>query len=525
MTHSLFLARAARRAGLGAVALASLALAAGCTVGPDFKRPDKPKDTGYTPESLAPQTSSASVTDAGAAQTFEPGADIPGEWWQLFRSTELNALIDRALKANPDLDAAQASLRQAKELLYAQQGTLFPTLTANGQAENEKTNGASSGLPPATTVAIFGVTTGSLNIVYNADIWGGGRRSVEAQAAQVEFQRFQLEATYLSLTSNVVVAAVNLASLRGQIAAIQAIIKIETDGLHVVQTQFNLGGASRADVLTQQAALTATQAELPPLQKQLAQQRNQLMTLLGAPPTEDAGQGFLLSNLHLPEELPLSLPSQLVEQRPDVRSAEAQLHTASADIGVAIANQLPQLQLTGQWGVSSGGFATLFLPGSGIWTLSSSLAHTLFDAGQLEHQKLASIAAFDKAAAQYRSTVLSAFQDVANALRALQSDADTLKATVAAEQTAQASLNLSRQQYELGAVNYLTLLNAQQQYQNALINRVRAQASRYSDTAALFQALGGGWWHRSDVKPESNGKPGVFNLPPVQDIKLPRPGH
>ncbi|HEY6981911.1 efflux transporter outer membrane subunit [Reyranella sp.] len=520
---SSFLSRAARRAGLGSLVLASLT-AAGCTVGPDFKRPAKPTETGYTPESLAPKTASAGVADGGAAQTFDPGADIPGQWWELYRSSELNALIDQALKANPDLDAAQASLRQANELLYAQQGALFPTISANGKAEQQRFNGATTGLVgPA---SVFGVTTGSLNISYSPDVWGGTRRSVEAQAAQAEFERFQLEATYLTLTSNVVVAAVNLASLRAQIAATEDIIRIQTDSLRVVQTQFDLGGAARSDVLTQQAALTATQAQLPPLQKQLAQQRNQLMTLLGKPPTEDAGQGLRLSTLHLPEELPLSLPSQLVEQRPDVRSAEAQLHTASANVGVAEAAQLPQFQISGLWGVASAGFSTFFAPGSGVWSLGLSLAQTLIDGGQLEHKKLAAAAAYDKAAAQYRSTVLSAFQDVANALRALQSDADTLKATVAAEQTAQASLNLAQQQYQLGAVNYLTLLNAQQQYQSALVNRVRAQGQRYADTAALLQALGGGWWNRTDVRPESKGKPGgVVNVPPVQDVKPPRAGH
>jgi NodT family efflux transporter outer membrane factor (OMF) lipoprotein len=520
MTHSQILARAASCASVATIVLVGLA---GCTVGPDFLRPAKPKIEGYTPEALAPQTASASVTDAGAAQTFNAGADIPGQWWELYRSSELNTLIGQALKANPDLDAAQASLRQAKETLYAQQGTLFPTLSGSAQGTQERLSFASSGSPGLNEV--FGVTTGSLSISYNADVWGGGRRSVESQAAQVEFQRFQLEATYLTLTSNVVVAAVNLASLREQVAATQTIIKIESDGLDVVQTQFNLGGASRADVLTQQATLTATQATLPPLQKQLAQQRNQLMTFLGLPPTDDAGQGFRLATLRLPEELPLSLPSQLVEQRPDIRSAEATLHSASADIGVAIANQLPQLNLTGQYGAASAGLATLFMPASGIWNVGAGLTHTIFDGGQLEHKKLAAVAAFDKAAAQYRSTVLSAFQDVANALRALQADADTLKATVEAEQVAQASLGLSQQQYQLGAVNYLTLLNAQQQYQNALLNRVKAQATRYSDTAALFQALGGGWWNRNDIRPESNGKPGVFNLPPVQDIHLPRAGH
>jgi NodT family efflux transporter outer membrane factor (OMF) lipoprotein len=495
----------------------------GCTSGPDFVRPDKPKEQGYTPENLVPQTAAAEVTDGGAAQAFVPEADIPGQWWTLFRSGELNALIDEALKANPNLDAAQASLRQANEALYAQQGSLFPTISANGSATQQRVSGVSQG-GSVSQQFVYGVTTGSLNISYNADIWGGVRRSVEAQRAQVEFQRFQLEATYLTLTSNVVVAAINLASLRGQIAATEAIIKIEIDALRVVESQFNLGGASRADVLAQQAALTATQATLPPLQKQLAQQRNQLMTLIGKPPTYDAGQGLVLASLKLPEELPLSLPSQLVEQRPDVRSAEAQLHTASANIGVAIANQLPQVTLNGLWGMASGGLSTAFMPGTGIWTLGASIAQTLFDGGKLEHTKRAAVAAFDTAAAQYRSTVLLAFQDVANALRALQADADTLKATVAAEQTAAASLALVQQQYQAGAVNYLTLLNAQQTYQNALINRVKAQAQRYSDTAALFQALGGGWWNRTDVDPRSKGAPGAFNLPPVQDIKLPRGG-
>ncbi len=505
-----------------AVVVAAVALTAGCTIGPDFNRPAKPKVEGYTPEALAPQTASAEVTDGGAAQTFKPGADIPGQWWALYRSAELNGLIEAALKANPDLDAAQASLRQANELLYAQQGTLFPTLSGNAAAQQEKFNGATFGTP--SNPIVFGVTTASLNISYNIDLWGGGRRSVEAQAAQAEFQHYQLEAAYLTLTSNVVVAAVNLASLRAQIAATEDVIRILTDSLRVVETQFNLGGASRADVLVQQSALTSEQALLPPLQKALAQQRNQLMTLLGRPPTDDAGQGLELASLHLPEQLPLSLPSQLVDQRPDVRSAEAQLHTASANIGVAAAAQLPQFNITGLLGAASGGFSTLFLPASGVWTMGASLAQTLFDAGQLEHKKLAAVAAYDKAAAQYRSTVLSAFQDVANALRALQTDADGLRAATAAEQTAEASLKLSQEQYQLGAINYLTLLVAQSAYENALLVRVKAQAARYSDTAALFQALGGGWWNRTDVDPKSKGEPGVLWLPPVQDVKLPRAG-
>ncbi len=515
------LARTTRRLGGGAVAFVAMAIAAGCTVGPDFKAPDKPAIEGYTPENLVPRTASAPV-HGGEAQSLTFGADIPGQWWQLYRSTELDALVEQALKANPDLDAAQASLRQANELLYAQQGALFPTISANGSGTQQLSNGLQTGLPSTT---MFGVTTASLSVSYALDVWGGTRRQVESQAALAEYQRFQLEATYLTLTSNVVVAAVNLASLRGQIAATNEIIRLQADSLKLVQTQFSMGGASQADVLAQQATLTQSQATLPPLQKQLAQQRNQLMTLLGKPPTEDAGQGLQLASLRLPQDLPLSLPSQLVEQRPDVRSAEAQLHAASANIGVAVANQLPQFTITGQLGTAAAGLGSLFGPGTALWSIGASVAQTLLDGGQLEHKKRAAVAAFDKAAAQYRSTVLLAFQDVANALRALQADADALAATTAAERAAQQSLDLSQQEYQFGSISYLTLLNAQQTYQNALINRVKAQAARFADTAALFLALGGGWWNRADVDPGSLGRPGVFWLPPLQDVKPPRPGH
>ncbi len=503
--------------------VAGAVVLAGCTAGPDFKRPDKPKEQGYTPEQLAPTTSSAPV-EGGQPQTFVERRDIPGDWWTLFRSQELNGLIEQALKANPDLDVAQASLRQANENLYAQQATLFPTITGNLSGQNALASGATFG--QSGTSFYYGVNTASLNISYSPDIFGGTRRQVESSAAQAEFQRYQLEATYLTLTSNVVVAAVNLASLRGQITATQQVIKLESDALEVVRTQFNLGGASQADVLTQEATLRATEATLPPLQKQLAIQRNQLMTLIGQPPTVDAGTGLQLASFQLPEELPLSLPSQLVEQRPDIRSAEAQLHAASANIGVAVSAQLPQFTITGLLGFTSAGVAAMFAPGTNVWSLGLSIAQTLFDAGKLDHQKLAAIAAYDKAAAQYRSTALSAFQDVANALRALQTDADGLKTAVAAERTAQASLSLSQSQYQVGAINYLTLLNAQQTYQNAVVNRVKAQGQRYSDTAALFQALGGGWWNRSDVDPKSLGNPNRrFWAPPVDEIHLPRAGH
>ena len=296
---------------------------------------------------------------------------------------------------------------------------------------------------------------------YAPDVFGGTRRQIESLAAQAEYQRFQLEAAYLTLTSNVVVAAVQEASLRGQIAATQDIIKDQAQQLNLVRQRFALGGASQADVLTQEAQLAQTRATLPPLQKQLAQTRNQLTALAGRLPSHEAEEKFDLASMRLPRDLPVSLPSQLVAQRPDVRAVEAQLHAASADIGVATANQLPQFTITAALGTAATGFTNMFAPGTGVWSIAGGIAQTLFDAGTLLHKKRAAVAAFEQTAAQYRSTVIRACQNVADTLRALQADADALVAQAAAERSAVASLDLARRQYQLGAIDYLTLLNAQ----------------------------------------------------------------
>jgi NodT family efflux transporter outer membrane factor (OMF) lipoprotein len=483
-----------RAKSLGAVTIA-LTLG-GCMVGPDFERPAAPTDTGYTPEPLVTRTASVN-TRGGEAQHFMPERDIPGDWWTLFRSPPLNRLIEDSLRANPDLDAAQAALRQAQENLYAGRGALFPQANVSFQAEKERFSGAEFGQP--NTHAVFGLVTPTLNISYAPDVFGGTRRQIESLAAQADNQRFQLEATYLTLTSNVVVAAVQEASLRGQIDATQAIIRDQEQSLNLVHERFNLGGASQADVLTQEAQVAQTRATLPPLQKQLAQTRDQLTALAGQLPAHEVSQTFALDSMRLPQDLPLSLPSQLVEQRPDVRAAEAQMHSASAEIGVATANQLPQFSITGSLGTASNSFTNMFGPSTGIWTIAGGVVQTLFDAGTLLHKKRAAVAAFEQTAAQYRSTVIKACQNVADTLRALQSDADALVAQAAAERAALASLSLARTQYQLGAIDYLTLLNAQRTWQQARINLVQAEANRYADTAALFQALGGGWWHRGDV--------------------------
>jgi NodT family efflux transporter outer membrane factor (OMF) lipoprotein len=472
-----------------------LALTA-CAVGPDFTPPAPPDATGYTREPLAGRTDAAR-TRSGEAQQFIANMDIPGQWWTLFRSQPLNRLIEQALQANPDLDAAQAALREAKENLYAGQGALFPKAGLGLQAEREAISGATFGQPGLHET--LSLVTPTLNISYAPDVFGGTRRQIESLAAQAEYQRFELEAAYLTLTSNVVVAAVQEASLRGQIAATEDIIRSQADQLRVVRQRFNLGGASRAEVLTQEATLAQTRADLPPLQKQLAQTRDQLTALAGRLPDKEISETFDLTQLRLPEDLPVSLPSRLVEQRPDVRAAQAQLHAASAEIGVATANQLPQFSISAALGTVATSFTNLFAPGSGVWSITGGISQTLFDANALLHKKRAAVAAFEQTAAQYRSTVIKACQNVADSLRALQSDADALAAQTNAERSAFASLDLTRRQYQLGAIDYLTLLNAQRTWQQARISLVQAEANRYADTAALFQALGGGWWHRTDV--------------------------
>jgi NodT family efflux transporter outer membrane factor (OMF) lipoprotein len=486
---------------LGITLAASITLAA-CAVGPDFTPPAAPAVDGYTPETPANPISTAD-TKAGTAQRFDMGQDLPGEWWDVFHSDALDQLVKRALAANPDLDAAQAALRQARENMYAGQGALFPTVSSSFQPTRQRISGAAFGVPSDSPT--LSLVTAQLSVSYAPDVWGGTRRQVESLAAQVDYQRFELEATYLTLTSNIVVAAINEASLRGQIAATQDIIKADSDQLNVVRQQFEAGGASQADVLTQEATLAQSRATLPPLRKQLAQQRDQLIALLGGLPNESLAAQFDLSDLKLPEDLPVSLPSSLVEQRPDVRASEAQFHVASANLGVAIANQLPQFSIGGGVGTEGVGFSNLFTPATGIWSIAGGITQTLFDAGTLMHKKRAAAAALDGAAAQYRSTVIRAFQNVADSLRALQFDADTLHEQAAAERAASDSYDLARVQFRAGAISYLTLLNADRTWQQARLSLVQAEAMRFSDTAALFQALGGGWWHRTDVAASPNG--------------------
>lgn len=477
-----------------AVLVLAAALGA-CTVGPDFRRPAPPAVDGYTAQPLPAATAAADVP-GGVSQRFVAGGDIPAQWWTLFRSPLINDLIAQAFAANPDVAAAQAALKRANEDVLAQQGELYPRVDGNLSAGRQRQSQAGTGGFGPTVYNLFNASVG---VSYALDVWGGTRRQIEALRAQADYERFQLEATYLTLAANVVTTAVQIASLRAQVAVTNDIIGIQEEQLGVLRRQFDLGAIAVSDVLAQEAALAQLRATLPTLQKSLAQTYNQLAALVGRFPSEDGAHAFDVSTLHLPEFLPVSLPSKLVEQRPDVRAAEALLQSASAQVGVATANLLPQITLSADYGRAATEIGSLFSSGMGFWSIAAGLTQPIFNGQQLEHQRRAALATFDQAAAQYKSTVLAAFQNVADALRALQFDADSLASLRAAEQSAVRSLDLARTQFSAGAINYLTLLNAQRTLQDARLNLVQAQARRFADTAALFQSLGGGWWNRADV--------------------------
>jgi len=467
-----------------------LMLPLGACVGPNFHRPKAPDVERYTVEPIEPQTASADGP-GGAAQRFLTQQDVPRTWWTLFGSRELDNLVDEALKRNPQVQAAQGALRQALENTAAQHGSYFPLVQGNFDAQRSRD--ATGVLAPTLSsgTPLYNLFTPQVTVSYVPDIFGLNRRMVESLSAQAEATRFQLDATYLTLTANVVTAAIQEAQLRDQIAGTERVIGLERESLDVLRRQLSLGAVAEADVYAQDAALAQLEAALPPLHKQLHQARDQLAVLTGHYPADFKPPHLTLAELTLPLDLPLGVPSRLIERRPDVRAAEAELHAATAQVGVAIANMLPQITITGDIGSTAPVFAELFKPGTGFWTIGASASQTLFEGGTLIHRKRAADAALTQASAQYRLAVLTAFQNVADALHALDADADALQAASRAEQSAQKSLGVAHHQLELGSVTYLALLNAEQTYQQAEISLVQARANRYADTAALFQALGG----------------------------------
>jgi NodT family efflux transporter outer membrane factor (OMF) lipoprotein len=478
------------------LALGSVIVLAGCAVGPNFHRPADPTTDSYT-EQKQPVVLSSAVAEAdtapadGGAQTFVTGQEPPAQWWHEFGSADLDALVAEALHANPNVQAAEAALRQAQENVAAGRGAYFPQVQLTGDASRNR-NAVQVLAPTLSSGApIFNLYTPQVSVSYIPDLFGANRRQVESLQAQAQASGDEYDAAYLTLAANVVTAAVQEAGLRAQIAATRQIIDTEVESVQVMQHQLELGAIAEADLLAQESALALLEATLPPLQKGLDQQRDMLAVLTGHLPSDPPAAQFELDAIRLPATIPLSVPSKLVERRPDVRAAEAQLHAATANVGVAIANMLPQITLSGSLGSVATTTGTIFAGQSEFWSVGASLSQTLFAGGTLLHRERAARAALDQAGDEYRQAVLTAFQNVADALRALAADADAVQAADRAATLSQTSLDIARRQYEIGAVNSLSLLIAQQTFQQALINRAQARTNRYVDTAALFQALGG----------------------------------
>lgn len=467
--------------------------ASGCAVGPDFIRPEPPQTKGYT----VGQGPEATIAADGRSQHFGEGARIAADWWRLFNSPAIEAVIKDALANNPGLQAAQASLRQGQYDLRAGYGIFFPQVNAGFGAEREKSAPAQLGLSSQQS-SIFNLFTLQSTVGYVLDVFGGQRRMVESLQAQVDFQRYELQGTYLALYGNIVNTIIAQAAYREEIEATIRIIGIMKEQVEVTEAQAQAGTVPYTNVVSLQGQLAAAEATLPPLRQRLSQAGHLLATLAGHAPAEWTQPEVHWADLSLPRELPLTLPSELVRRRPDILAAESQLHSAGADIGVATAAMLPSITLSGAYGWSSNSMGSLFKGMSSAWNLGADVAAPVFHGGSLWFERKAAIEAYNQSMAGYRQTVLNAFAQVADTLRALENDAAALKAQSDVLKASEEALGLVRANYLAGVAGYLQVLAADAQYSQARIGCLQASAQRFQDTVALFVALGGGWNEESN---------------------------
>lgn len=496
---------AAKRIGARALALGLLSALSSCAVGPNYEKPAAPTVQRYTaapPAATVPAASSLS-TPVAAAQTLSYGTDPNLEWWKNFGSPALDELISQALAHNPDLAAAQATLREAQFNLKAANGIFYPQVSLGLGGERTRSSGAASG--GITGPQLYNLYTGQVSVSYYPDVFGLNRLVARSQEAQVDIARDQLMAARLTIEGNVINTALNLAALEEEVAAIQKSVADQQQILTLIRTQYRLGSGSQFDVLTQESQLASSAARVPALEQARDAARHLLATYLGRFPAEASGLNTpVLTSLHLPAALPVSLPSTLVRARPDILAAEAQLRAANAQVGENVARMYPTLQLTGDFGSQANNTGMLFDPAARIWNLAAGLVLPLFEGGTLKARKQASEAAYQAVFANYQSAVLGAFRNVADVLRALQHDSALLDAQARAMQSARQAFDLVRTQYQVGAVTYLRLLTSETQYENARIAFVQAEAQRYADTAALYVALGGGEWTATRGAPDKN---------------------
>ena len=467
-------------------AFATSLVMTGCAVGPNYHRPPLSPAAGYgsatSPVSEAPQ--------------LQLGGDVSAEWWRTFHCAALDALVAEALNNNQTITAARAALKAAHETVLAQKGYYFPSIQGSIQPSRQHF-AETLASPTASGDSLYTLTTSELSISYTPDVFGSNRRQVENLVALEEAQRFELAAARTTLANNVVAAAVQDASLRAQIDATNLIISDQQHILTSLRRQFQLGQASQADIAAQEALLAQSEATLPPLQKQFEINRDLLAALVGRTPSEPPSATFQLSDFASPGELPMSLPARLVAQRPDVRMAEAQLHAASAAIGVAVAARLPNLDIEGAVGSSTLGLGVSLSNNATFWSVAANLVQPIFEGGTLLHRQRSAEAAYDQAKAQYETTVVGAFQNTADTLHAIEQDSATAAAQARARAAASHSLRIAEQQLGLGDISPVVLMGAEQAEAQARLALAQAQASQYQDVAALFQALGGGWWNQS----------------------------
>ena len=471
------------------LALLLAAACAGCTVGPDFRTPDPPAVDRYVPG-----------PPPAIAIEARPDRDLPAEWWTLFGSPELDALVRRALAHSPTLEQARARLVEARELRGARAGaTELPAINATGGIVRQRIDPATVGFPQAPNPGPFTVYSVGADVSYAFDIFGGTRRELEGLAAQVDYQAYELEAARLSLAANVVTTAISLAAMRAQIESTEAILAAQGNTLSIAEKRYAAGGVAEVEVRNQQALVAETKASLPPLQAQRDRAIHLLAIYAGDAPAAAPIPSIRLADIATPPVIPQRLPSELVRQRPDIRASEALLHKASADIGVATANLYPKLQISGSLASSQLSIGDLFGNGINVWNIGANLAQPLFRGGELQARKRAAIAAYDQAEAAYRMAVLQGIQNVADVLRALEADARAEVARSEQASRANDAYRITAGRFELGGVSQLEVLDAERVRLRAETERVQAIASRLSDTAALFQALGGSWWEQPDA--------------------------
>lgn len=464
----------------------------GCVLGPQFAHPAPPTTEAYT-GSAQPAVTAEAGGAGGAAQHFISAAPVPVRWWEMFSCPGLNQLVQEALDHSPSVLEARARLREAREDLSADTGSrVYPALDAQLGVTREKFDPAVFGLSQIPPAPPFTLLTAQVNVSYSLDLFGADRRTLEGEHAYAEYQEYEAQAAQLSLAANVVAVAVRQAGLQAQLEATQQILATGEQQLAIAEARYAAGGVALEDLQDERTQVEQLRAALPPLRAQRQQTEHQLAVYTGRAPAQATTPGFTLDELQLPTELPLTLPSELVERRPDVRASEALWHQASANVGVASANLFPRLTISGS-AASQRTRAEDIVDGFNVWSIGANLMQPIFHGGELRAKKRSALAAYDASAAAYEQTVLEALQQVADTLRALEADAMALQARAAAANAADASFGIAQQRYAAGGISELTLLEAKRQRLQTRVDRAGAQTQRYADTVALLHALAGGW--------------------------------